>query len=284
MALTSTPPAATPMRFGNRFMNKMNRYESLYGPSATTRNRGQGFNRQFINKLGAFRAQNPRLPQEQAPAPQPTVTPTVQPDVKTMPGEDVARTLFPSVRSFEPKNYEGSPLYQFQRDQGLGALDKTLAARGLTNSGAELELKQKFLTDLGAREAEVARGYAQNEADRYWDMQRTEADRLERRGDRQFDNSFNLAQLALSQNPMQQAYSATNSLADALRQWGSRRGQLKGSQIPRGGGGGGTPFSPDLSQFGPDLSSYYAAKAQEQQGQSQSWANTLSNVIGSLFK
>jgi len=68
--------------------------------------------------------------------------------------------------AYEPKNFEGSPLYQFQKQEGMKDLEKLMAARGLTNSGAEVQANKDFLTQLNAQEADKQRGYAEQEAQR----------------------------------------------------------------------------------------------------------------------
>jgi hypothetical protein len=67
---------------------------------------------------------------------------------------------------YEPENFEGSPLYQFQKQKGMHDLEKLMAARGLTNSGAEIQANSDFLAQLGATEAEKQRQYAQGDLDR----------------------------------------------------------------------------------------------------------------------
>jgi hypothetical protein len=71
-----------------------------------------------------------------------------------------------TMRMYEPKNFEGSPLYQFQKQKGMGDLEKLMSARGLTNSGAEVQANSDFLVNLNAQEAEKQRQYADQEAQR----------------------------------------------------------------------------------------------------------------------
>lgn len=83
----------------------------------------------------------------------PAYTPGANPDDNTM-------------RAYEPQFFEGSPMYQFQKQKGLSDLEKLMASRGLTNSGAELQANSDFLANINAQEAEKQRGYAEAEAER----------------------------------------------------------------------------------------------------------------------
>jgi hypothetical protein len=71
-----------------------------------------------------------------------------------------------TMQAYEPKFYEGSPLYQFQKEQGTKDLEKLMASRGLTGSGAEIQANSDFLSKLGADESEKARQYAEQAANR----------------------------------------------------------------------------------------------------------------------
>lgn len=73
---------------------------------------------------------------------------------------------YSSASMYEPQNFEGSPLYQFQKQKGLRDLERLMSARGLTNSGAEIEANSNFLNELNATEAEKQRQYAEKQADR----------------------------------------------------------------------------------------------------------------------
>lgn len=71
-----------------------------------------------------------------------------------------------TASAYEPKNFEGSPMYQFQKQEGMKDLEKLMAARGLTGSGAEIQANSDFLAQLGATEADKQRQYAQADAER----------------------------------------------------------------------------------------------------------------------
>lgn len=181
------------------------------------------------------------------------------------------------------KAYTGSPAYQFQVDEGNANLDKQLAAQGLRGSGAELELKRRMMADVGAREASEIRAASRADADRLAslstsdanraanmfqyqtgqniDVARGAADRTERyrNNDRQFqaDNMFRIADLMLSQNPMQYAYGATGAAAQVDQRYQDRANQRIEQGYRRvaspGGGGGAAP----RMSINPDLMSLY---------------------------
>ena len=71
-----------------------------------------------------------------------------------------------TMQMYEPKNFEGSPLYQFQKEKGMRDMERLMAARGLTNSGAEIQANSDFLVNLNAQEAEKQRQYADAQAQR----------------------------------------------------------------------------------------------------------------------
>jgi hypothetical protein len=71
-----------------------------------------------------------------------------------------------TMGSYLPENFEGSPMYKFQKEQGQKDIEKLMAARGLTASGAEVEANSKFLSELNATESEKQRQYAEAEAQR----------------------------------------------------------------------------------------------------------------------
>jgi len=71
-----------------------------------------------------------------------------------------------TMQAYEPKNFEGSPLYQFQKQKGMQDMEKLMAARGLTGSGAEVQANSDFLANLNAQEAEKQRQYADQTAQR----------------------------------------------------------------------------------------------------------------------
>lgn len=178
-------------------------------------------------------------------APPPTTTPaSTTPASPTTDPTAAAKALFPGVEAFLPQNYEGSPLYQFQKKQGLGDLQALLAARGLTNSGAEIEANTKFLNQLGANEADRAQGIATNNADRLQQMSQFETNRQDTQGQAQMDNLYRFTQLMLGQSPMTQAYDATGKSADTTVAGANSQAKLMSDLYTRLFGGGGASAGP----------------------------------------
>ena len=181
---------------------------------------------------------------------------------------NVANALFPSSRIFEPQNYEGSPLYQFQKKQGLQDLERLYAARGLTNSGAELEGNSKFLNELGANESDRMMQVAQKDADRLANMQENEANRRFQGQQNAFGNMLDYYRLMSDQNPMRYAYDATNSGAGIYGKMGASDANYAGKNYYRntvgktyGGGAGPAPIFNQPFASGPDYSGLNASMA-----------------------
>lgn len=179
-----------------------------------------------------------------------------------------------TMQAYEPKNFEGSPLYQFQKQKGLQDLEKLMAARGLTNSGAEIQANSDFLANLNATESEKQRQYADQTAQRTqnamqfaanYDQSERENLRnqlnqdLERRKDaQQFDANredtrtalrtnflSNILQMMGNSNIMGQAQSGLNSQTALTQALANAIAQNKADNWTRSyGGGGGTPPIP----------------------------------------
>lgn len=117
----------------------------------------------------------PTPPSDAQPGPGTTDTGATNPAAPTEPSitrdmaKDLLMKMFSDNSAFEPANYEGSPLYQFQKNKGLADLEKLYAARGLTKSGAEIQGNSDFLAQVGAQEADRQRAYAENNAQRATD-------------------------------------------------------------------------------------------------------------------
>lgn len=231
---------------------------------STIRSRGgAAANPGVANRLHNLTGQIQGIRAQQNPV-QPPATPPTEPAATlpntSDPNNEQARTqlpneetqaqvnaLFPGQRAFLPENYQGSPLYQFQANEGQKRLDKMYAARGLTGSGAEIGGNTQFLNELGARESDRQQGVAQTEADRLYNFYQDEANRKERVGNEQFDRAYSLTDLALSQNPMQYTYGAAGDLANQYNQQGQINANYRKDRYGRvrggggGGGGGGYP-------------------------------------------
>jgi hypothetical protein len=186
-----------------------------------------------------------------------------------------------TMAAYEPKNFEGSPLYQFQKQKGMADLEKLMSARGLTGSGAEVQANSDFLANLNATEAEKQRQFAEQEANRNqsmmqfvanYDMGDREALRnqlntdLDRRiGQQQFEASRGDSRNALMTNFLQNILQmqSDNNIAQ-LSQAGLAQqsqyqqalmnalSQFTANAYPRysGGGGGGARPQPPM---GPEL-------------------------------
>lgn len=219
---------------------------------------------------------NQPLPAASAPMP-------MSQSVPATPNDNAA--LFPNQRAFEPKNYEGSPLYQFQRDQGMKMLDRKLAAEGKLGSGFQFDQYRNFLTELGAQESERASQVAQQEANRLQTMQENEAQRRERVGNNAWDRNFSLMELMSRQNPMGYAVQGTNNLGDAYGTMADKRYGYISSQYPRVSGGGGyvpPPYLPPPAS-GPDYSGFNAQIPQNEAVQNNNYYNALFDAFKGVY-
>lgn len=131
-----------------------------------------------------------------------------------------ANTLFPNSRMFEPQNYEGSPLYKFQVQQGQKQLGKSLASRGLTNSGYGIEQELNIPLRAAAQDTERMQNVAMDNANRLQSMQENEAMRLERQGNNQWNRMYQTAGLLAQQSPWQAAVNGLDNSANALNNRG----------------------------------------------------------------
>lgn len=193
--------------------------------------------------------------------------------------------LFPSQQAFEPTDYNGSPLYKWQQQEGQTSLNRLLAKRGLLNSGAEIEANNRFQTALGAGEADKARGYAQNEADRYERMSQNEALRRERQGNQASDNAYRWTQLYLNQNPMDYAMKGTDSYANTLGKDASTMANYLSQLYTKAhgsSGGGPGPFIPPFPS-GPDFSNIDTIGALTKGSGNNNWANGILNSLPGFF-
>lgn len=176
-----------------------------------------------------------------------------------------------TMQAYEPKFYEGSPLYQFQKQQGTKDLEKLMAARGLTGSGAEIQANSDFLSKLGADESEKARQYAEQAAnrqqqsmqflanfdkeerdsqlaqwnkntDRQLNMQEFDSQRADRRNELATQFLTNILGMQ-AQNPIAtQALSGMNDQTALSKALAQMMGSFTANNYARSyGGGGGTP-------------------------------------------
>jgi hypothetical protein len=226
--------------------------------------------------LGIGGATNHVLPTTDTPRP-------MDQAVQATPNDNSA--LFPNQRAFEFQNWQGSPLYQFQRDEGLKAIDRKLAASGLQGSGFQFDQYRNFLTDLGSREAERNSQVAQQEANRLQTMQENESQRRERVSNNAWDRNFSLMELMSRQNPMGYAVQGTSNLGDAYGTMANKRYDYLSSQYPRVSGGGGyvpPPYLPPPAS-GPDYSGFNAQQVQNGAVQNNNWYNALISGLGGIY-
>lgn len=184
-----------------------------------------------------------------------------------------------TMQAYEPKFFEGSPLYQFQKQKGLGDLEKLMAARGLTGSGAEIQGNSDFLANINATEAEKQRQYAETNRDRQQramefiaNFDQSEREALRDQWNKDLDQKTNIQQFEAgrqdgrqalmtnflsnllglqSQNDIARiAQGGMNSQTDLSKALMSMIGQNIMSQVSRpSGGGGGSPPPPQPSNM-----------------------------------
>lgn len=241
---------------------------------------------------------NPQVPAGETPGPGDTTTGdtgnpgdtgTQNPDPNSGTPDDSG--LFPSARGFMREDYEGSPTYQFQKREGMKGLERLMAARGLTNSGAELEANAKLLNELGSNESDRWQNQAQQEADRLERIQGRESDRLTGREDAQWNRMTDLLGFAERQNPMQYAFQGLGDYAKT----GLERGKNKaafvrdryGRVVPRGGAGGyagpAPVFQPPFPSS-PDYSMINMINAANGASDRKGWGGTITDLLSGFFK
>lgn len=231
-------------------------------------------------RMNDYNASQPQ--QQPAPTPpQPNTQPQLQAEIPQQPAQAQGSAQSPmtqalmqalgnginTMQAYEPKNFEGSPLYQFQKQKGMQDLEKLMAARGLTNSGAEVQANSDFLANLNATEAEKQRQYAdqasqraqnalqfiaqydQSERGNLINQQQFEANRDDRRRELGVNFLNNILGLQ-SQNDI-----ARNSLSGLGAQTDLTKALMQSiangimSSTPRysGGGAGPAPMAPSSS-------------------------------------
>jgi hypothetical protein len=182
-----------------------------------------------------------------------------------------------TMQAYEPQFFEGSPLYQFQKQKGMADLEKLMASRGLTGSGAEIQGNSDFLANINATEAEKQRQYAESNRDRQqaamqfianfdqnerdglrdqWNkdldrrtnLQRFEATRQDERQQQAANFLTNLLQMQSSNDIARLSQGGMNSQTDLTKMLMSAMVNNTMAQVPRGGGGGGgTPPPPQAN-------------------------------------
>lgn len=222
------------------------------------------------------------VPQPTPPTP---INPPVPPQVSAEDQQRTANTLFPTERMFEPQNYEGSPLYQFQVKQGQDQLGKSLASRGLTNSGYGITQEVNIPMQAAAQDTDRMTQVATGNANRLQTMQENEAMRKERAGNEQWNRNYSLAQLMADQSPWNAAISGLGSTADTTTAAGSAYSNYLRDAYQRmiSGGGGGGGFNPTALPGGPDYSNINLAALNGNTNSGNNWLNLGINALSKLF-
>lgn len=274
-----------------------NIYKSPYGSvNLGGLNQRQQTRAQFLannNRMGEANRSIRKWRIPKAPAPAQNTQPVVssqgianaQPPAPTSPTQDTTNTVFPNSQMFEPKNYQGSPLYQFQVKTGEDQLAKSLAAKGLTNSGAAIQQELNIPMMAAAQDTDRMQQNANNNANRLQSYQMAEADRLERAGNNQWDRGLSLAQLMAQQSPWQAALGGLDQTGSLTKEQGKSLANYLASQYSRGGGGrrGGSGFTPIALPSGPDFSNIQPAQISGNQSSSNGWQNVITGLLGSFL-
>lgn len=249
----------------------------------------------FTKRLGNIDSQirslrnTASVPGGETPGAEPPAAPTpeVAPPLRAEPEQDPG--LFPSQTAMMPENYQGSPTYKFQQQEGLKALERLMSARGLTKSGAELETNSKFLNQLGAQEADRMQTIAQQEADRLERVQGREADRLANREDSQWRRAMDVINFLGDQNPMKYAYEGLNTYADLGAQRGKSRAGFRRDNYqrvtprPTGGPSGPAPVFQPPFPSSPDYSMADMIAGQNSSYDNNNFLSSLGNAISRFF-
>lgn len=204
------------------------------------------------------------------------------PPAASAPNEAITNTLFPTEKIFEPQNYQGSPLYQFQLQEGQKQVQKSLAARGLTNSG--YGITQELNVPLRAAAQDTARmtDLASQNANRLQQIQADEAGRLERAGNNQWDRGFSLASLMAAQSPWNAAFSGVNSSADATSAAGKANANFLANYYKKTSAGLRAPPSVPIPS-GPNYNNINPAQISGNQSSSNGWLNIGTSLLSSFL-
>lgn len=188
------------------YTNRADKKVNVTGLAGKPLQRVQG----LADKGNMLRARNVALRQRMKI---PRVGATAPAQVPQQPAPGTSQTLFPNARMFEPQNYEGSPLYKFQVQEGQKQLGKSLAARGLSNSGYGIEQELNIPLRAAAQDTERMTAVAMDNANRLQTMQENESNRLENQSNNQWKRMYDAASLMSAQSPWADAMGAVNSSA-----------------------------------------------------------------------
>lgn len=227
------------------------------------------------------------------PAMSPPVAVAPAPMAPVDPG--ITDALFPTTRMFEPKNYQGSPLYQFQVKQGQDQLAKSLAAKGLTNSGKAIRDELDIPMQAAAQDTDRMTRVASENADRLKSFQDNEALRREREGNNQWDRLMGLTSLMAQQSPWTGALGGLNNTVDLTTAAGQAQANFLKDAYKRiiaaggggrgggGGGGGGAGVTPIPLPTGPDFTGLVPGQIAGNFNSNNGWTNLFQGGLTSLL-
>lgn len=197
---------------------------------------------------------------------------------------------FRSVYDFVPKDFSNDPTYQFQKEQGMKDINRLMASRGLTGSGAEIEGNARFLNELGSNTAAKYLDLAQGDASRYDNQAQNEAMLKYNQGNDQWTRMMNLLNYTQKNNPFQEAVSGLDkysglNMENAKNRAAFMKDLYQRIQGPSGGGGGGAPppFIPP-GATGPDTSMSDIMRASNRGQSNSNLYGDIANIIGSIYR
>jgi hypothetical protein len=235
-----------------------------------------------LKRAARFAERHPAAAAEEEAAPAPATEAAPADEGMT---EDTFRMLFPGQASME--NYQESPMYKWQLEQGQLALDRKLAAQGLQGSGAELAAQARMVNELNAQESQRAQAVAEDHANRYERLLQNESLRKERGSNEQWDRLSGLLSLMLSQNPAQMGYDAAGGLANLSTSQAKELANLMAAAYSSGGGGGGGGGGGSLPFIlpypsSPNYSAANIANIWGDAGSGTDWGNVVTSILASI--
>ena len=198
---------------------------------------------------------------------------------------DNTNALFPTATMFE-KGFAGDPLYDWQVKQGLEQVDKSLAARGLTNSGAGIKAELQVPQQAAALATDRMQQLATNNADRLYNIQQNEANRLYNQGNDQWNHALSLAQLMAAQSPYDSALAGLNNTASLTQNQAKAQANYLAQAYKKvfgGGGGGAAPVPIPVPTGGPDYSNIMPTQIAGNTSSNNGWLNLLTGGLASIL-
>lgn len=259
--------------FTPRAVNRLGRITTNQGLKA-----GQAYANQYSTT---------KIPKTAAPAaptiPQQTFSNIAAP-TQAAPAPTDTAGVFPNSQMFEPQNYQGSPLYQFQVKAGLDQVDKSLASRGLTDSGYGIKQELNVPMMAAAQDTQRMQQNADNNANRLQTYQIDQANRQDAASNSQWSRMMDLATLMSGESPWAAAVGGLNSTGQTMDAAGQANANFLQNYYRKvtAKGGGYTPIP--TPSGGPDYSNVDLAAMTGNQTSNQGWSNLLNNALMSIFK